>query len=735
IDVSCLLHRGLFGCMEDRAVGKDNRAYIYYVKKYVDALIALNCHVIMVFDGRPLPAKKDTNAERSAKRKENMRQGEILLSQGRVEEAGSLFRQSTSITREVVETTIQHFRKSNLVDIIVAPYESDAQLAFLTREKLADVVVTEDSDLIAFGCEKIIFKWDVSGPCSIYERELLPKCFSGKMASEFDFTTFRRVCILSGCDYTQGLKGVGLSKALQFFLKTSKTDLREILPRVPSYLRMPKLKVTDEFIEDFIRAEKTFLHQVVYDPRGRCQRPLTAYPLEGGEEGPKEKENSQKTSTTTSTTATFDDDDDDFVPSFVSKKTKKNDDGDYSFAGTVVSSSHSTRLALGNCSQGASIEDPFHLPSEIPGWSVWSTHYETRSQRLTRARADEKAEKEKKLQNGAFRIMVSPERRRKKTIAVDEEDISILLLDDDDDDFVSSAKQKSTKKPSPKKSLTAPPKSKKSSKKNEAANSMSADDLMAMYAIDTATTVTQKTTVTPVEASSSTTVATVTSEIMEITVDTSGVKPAKAVAVAGPASQPGRKRSRLDAIGAAEREEEKRIADECPSPIEKDELPSPIAKDTTPPIEGLESPALGGDTPTTSGLNLTLPSSLKTSTPLTGRARSLKGSKSAYFGMNSRPASLSNPFKKPRLMPPGESPAASPSTPGAIAESPGLLDRGMLLTPKGSCLTSSLSVKLGVGEREEEGKEAGKAAPSSSPFGAIFRAGCKAPGLRRSITK
>ncbi|GMS87242.1 hypothetical protein PENTCL1PPCAC_9417, partial [Pristionchus entomophagus] len=179
----------------------------------------------------------------------------------------------------------QHFRKSNLVDIIVAPYQSDAQFAFLTREKLADVVVTEDSDLIAFGCEKIIFKWDVSGPCSIYERELLPKCFSGKMASEFDFTTFQRVCILSGCDYTQGLKGVGLSKALQFFLKTSKTDLREILSRLPSYLRMPKLKVTDEFIEDFIRAEKTFLHQVGGSVRGRCQRPLTAYPLEGGEGG------------------------------------------------------------------------------------------------------------------------------------------------------------------------------------------------------------------------------------------------------------------------------------------------------------------------------------------------------------------------------------------------------------------------------------------------------------------
>ncbi|GMR41149.1 hypothetical protein PMAYCL1PPCAC_11344, partial [Pristionchus mayeri] len=703
IDVSCLLHRGLFGCMEDRAVGIDNRAYIYYVKKYVDALIALNCHVIMVFDGRPLPAKKDTNAERSAKRKENMRQGGILLSQGKVEEAGNLFRQSTSITREVVETTIQHFRKSELVDIIVAPYESDAQLAFLTREKLADVVVTEDSDLIAFGCEKIIFKWNLAGPCTIYEKSRLSKCFSGNMASEFDFTRFRRICILAGCDYTQGLKGVGLNKSLQFFLKTSKDDLREILPRVPSYLRMPKLKVTDEFIEDFIRAEKTFLHQVVYDPRGRCQRPLTAYPLE------EEKADSQAT-----VAYLFDDDDDDFVPKVGGHQTKN--DNDFSFAGTVASSNQSTRLALGNSSQGSSLEDPFHLPKEIPVWSVWSSHYETRSQRLAKARTEEKAAKDKKLRTGAFR-MDSPERRRKKTIAVDEEeeDVSILVLDDEEDEFVNDFKKK-PKKPSPRKSVTAPSRS----KKNEAANSMSAEELMTMYSIDTKS---QSTTVT----SSSTTTVVASVEVMEVVeapVSNDSPppppKPSKAVTVAdATAAQPGRKRSRLNAIGEAEKEDEKKR-------IVIDPLPSPIQKEQTPPMEVLESPALGGDTPTTTGPSVLSTSLLKTSTPLTGRTRSLVGGKSVYFGMN-RPSSLSNPFKKPRLLPPGESPAASPSAPAATVESPGVLNRGMLLTPNGSCLTSSLSDKLGVVENE-----AASSSLSSSPFGAIFRSGCRAAGLRRS---
>ncbi|PIO52663.1 XPG protein, partial [Teladorsagia circumcincta] len=58
VDVSCLLHKGLFGCVESVAQGKKTSFYIYYVEKHIKALLDLGCHVIMVFDGRPLPAKK-----------------------------------------------------------------------------------------------------------------------------------------------------------------------------------------------------------------------------------------------------------------------------------------------------------------------------------------------------------------------------------------------------------------------------------------------------------------------------------------------------------------------------------------------------------------------------------------------------------------------------------------------------------------------------------------------------
>lgn len=41
------------------------------------------------------------------------------------------------------------------VSYVVAPYEADAQMAFLAITKQVDAVITEDSDLIAFGCPRV----------------------------------------------------------------------------------------------------------------------------------------------------------------------------------------------------------------------------------------------------------------------------------------------------------------------------------------------------------------------------------------------------------------------------------------------------------------------------------------------------------------------------------------------------------------------------------------------------
>ena len=41
------------------------------------------------------------------------------------------------------------------IECIVAPYEADAQLAYLCKENIVDLVITEDSDLLVFGCQRV----------------------------------------------------------------------------------------------------------------------------------------------------------------------------------------------------------------------------------------------------------------------------------------------------------------------------------------------------------------------------------------------------------------------------------------------------------------------------------------------------------------------------------------------------------------------------------------------------
>jgi len=52
--------------------------------------------------------------------------------------------------------------KNRGIKFIIAPYEADAQLAYLSRKGIVDIIITEDSDLLAFGAKKILYKLDFS---------------------------------------------------------------------------------------------------------------------------------------------------------------------------------------------------------------------------------------------------------------------------------------------------------------------------------------------------------------------------------------------------------------------------------------------------------------------------------------------------------------------------------------------------------------------------------------------
>ncbi|KAF7279721.1 hypothetical protein GWI33_006801 [Rhynchophorus ferrugineus] len=267
VDSYCLLHRGATICVEQLARGEDTQLYVNYCMKYVKMLLSYDIHPIMVFDGRNLKAKAATEAKRRESRKKAKQKAAELLVLGKNREAQTYLRQCVDITPKMAHNLIKECRKLN-VDCIVAPYESDAQMAFFSQKGIAECVITEDSDLLVFGCKKVLFKMDVYGAGRLIESDKIQLAMNIR-TDQYTFEKFRFMCILSGCDYVDSLNGVGLKKAEKFLKITAEAKPEMFLSKIPRYLNMRQLVVTDEYKNKFLEANATFLHQVIFDPYKR----------------------------------------------------------------------------------------------------------------------------------------------------------------------------------------------------------------------------------------------------------------------------------------------------------------------------------------------------------------------------------------------------------------------------------------------------------------------------------
>ncbi|GFS88349.1 exonuclease 1 [Nephila pilipes] len=276
IDAYGWLHKGAFSCAEKLVKGEKTDGYVFYCLRQLNLLLEANLKPIMVFDGCNLSSKEVTEKKRRENREKTRQRGKELLCEGKIKEARECFQRCVDVTPEMAKKVIEACKQKH-IDCIIAPYEADAQLAYLNKIGMAQLIITEDSDLILFGCNNIFFKMDKGGGGLLYEKENLAKSFGAK-ASKFSFEKFRYMCILSGCDYLPSLPGIGLVKACKFFTLTNNGDITNVLPKIPSYLRMPKLTVPDEYVDSFIKANNTFLYQLVFCPQKKALVPLNSYP-------------------------------------------------------------------------------------------------------------------------------------------------------------------------------------------------------------------------------------------------------------------------------------------------------------------------------------------------------------------------------------------------------------------------------------------------------------------------
>lgn len=158
-------------------------------------------------------------------------------------------------------------------------------MAYLERIGLVHGILTEDSDLLVFGCRSVLLKLDTveSTVVAIRRADFASLAGGGISLHGWSDVQFRAMAILSGCDYLASIPSVGL--------KTAWTLLRKhhTVENVIRALRLEgKKNVPAGYLEAFRLAEKVFLHQRVYDPLTQMLVHLT--PIPDGEDWDDEKE-------------------------------------------------------------------------------------------------------------------------------------------------------------------------------------------------------------------------------------------------------------------------------------------------------------------------------------------------------------------------------------------------------------------------------------------------------------
>ncbi|XP_017780251.1 PREDICTED: exonuclease 1 [Nicrophorus vespilloides] len=272
IDAYCWLHRGVFCCAEDLFFGRKTTKYIDYCMKYINLLKHFKIMPVLVFDGKNMPMKI-VDKSRHESRTDARNKANLLVASGQNQLARPYMSRAIDITHEMALALIKVARNVG-VECIIAPYEADAQLAFLEINNYVDFVITEDSDLIVYGCRNIFFKLDDSGAGEVYTQTKLWSALQLTQPEKFEFRKFRHACILSGCDYVQNLPGIGLVKSWKFMCQIINSDIRKFLLKIPLKLNMPNLVVDDDYIENFVMADIAFSCQEVFDPKLKLRVPV-----------------------------------------------------------------------------------------------------------------------------------------------------------------------------------------------------------------------------------------------------------------------------------------------------------------------------------------------------------------------------------------------------------------------------------------------------------------------------
>lgn len=222
-------------------------------------LLELGIKPVYVFDGKPPTMKGGELAKRAAVKKANEEAARKAREDGDFELAEKYARRVNRITPEMMEACKRLIRCMG-VPVVEAPCEAEAQCAELVKNGEMYATASEDMDSLTFGTTRLVRQLWAGTAASAAKKGILPTEYSLQpILEDLDLTMpqFIDLCILCGCDYIDGIKGVGIVKALSMIRKHK--DLEKIVStlRADKAYTVPSDYPVDALRDMFVKPDVT----------------------------------------------------------------------------------------------------------------------------------------------------------------------------------------------------------------------------------------------------------------------------------------------------------------------------------------------------------------------------------------------------------------------------------------------------------------------------------------------
>ena len=259
-------------------------------KKFLEQINRLRMNNILpiyIFDGKP-PSEKDEILKARKQTRDKNKEKQIILEQkiekGNLDETEQkklktdlekMVNSSFKITKEDI-LMIKTFFDTLKIPYLQASGEADILCAHLYKNKLVNMVMSEDMDFLTGQCGVLLRNFNLnSNKIMLYNLENILK------ELDIDYDRFVKMCILFGCDYVKRINRIGPQYSFDLIKNKLKPDhgnislddgIDEIIEIIK---KKPNIIIPDNYKEKFKKAYNIFTSDFEYEIKNKLNIEIT----------------------------------------------------------------------------------------------------------------------------------------------------------------------------------------------------------------------------------------------------------------------------------------------------------------------------------------------------------------------------------------------------------------------------------------------------------------------------